>query len=125
MQKAVRIEDAQLLHLANRAKTDHTIAGILQKKSSDAVKWKQRWFALYQNLLFYFENDCSPRPVGCIFLEGCYSERLVTPRSSREEKQVSLFVAAAFSLSRPLSGLLPIRMHAVTANWPELIQMDP
>ena len=96
MQKAVRIEDAQLLHLANRAKTDHTIAGILQKKSSDAVKWKQRWFALYQNLLFYFENDCSPRPVGCIFLEGCYSERLVTPRSSREEKQVSLFVAAVF-----------------------------
>ncbi|XP_033633758.1 ras-specific guanine nucleotide-releasing factor 2-like isoform X1 [Asterias rubens] len=87
MQKAVRYEESQLLQLATRAKTDHMIAGTLQKKSSDTVKWKQRFFALYQNLLFYFESDTSQRPVGWIFLEGCYCERLASTRNSKEENK--------------------------------------
>ncbi|XP_038072295.1 ras-specific guanine nucleotide-releasing factor 2-like [Patiria miniata] len=87
MQKAVRYEETQLLHLATRAKTDHMIAGNLQKKSSDTVKWKQRFFALYQNLLFYFESDTSQRPLGWIFLEGCYCERLPSTRNSKEENK--------------------------------------
>lgn len=90
MQKAIRLDDSQLLMLAGRAKTDFTIAGNLQKKSSDTGKWKQRWCALYENLLFYFENETTSRPLGLIFVEGCYSEHIVTPRSSvKDEKQVS------------------------------------
>ncbi|XP_041465330.1 ras-specific guanine nucleotide-releasing factor 2-like isoform X3 [Lytechinus variegatus] len=92
MQKAIRLDDSQLLMLAGRAKTDFTIAGNLQKKSSDTGKWKQRWCALYENLLFYFENETTSRPLGLIFVEGCYSEHIVTPRSSvKEEKQYWYF----------------------------------
>ncbi|XP_072167414.1 ras-specific guanine nucleotide-releasing factor 1-like [Diadema setosum] len=92
MQKGVRLDDCQLLLLASRARTDFTIAGNLQKKSSDMSKWKQRWFALYQNLLFYFENETASRPLGLIFVEGCYTEHIVTPRSSvKDEKQFWYF----------------------------------
>ncbi len=56
MQKAVRYEESQLLQLATRAKTDHMIAGTLQKKSSDTVKWKQRFFALFFHI--FLKVDC-------------------------------------------------------------------
>lgn len=34
-----------------------------------------------QNLLFYYDSDTSTRPLGLIFLEGCYCERLVAAPS--------------------------------------------
>lgn len=51
------------------------------KRTSDSNKWQLRWFVLYQNLLFYYENEASTRPSGAIFLEGCYCERLIQPGS--------------------------------------------
>lgn len=88
MQKGVRVDEGQLLLLGTRARTDHSIAGNLYKKSSDNVKWKQRWFTLYQNLLFFYENDSTLKPLGVILLEGCYSERQAPPKL-KEDKQVS------------------------------------
>eukprot|EP00095_Tigriopus_kingsejongensis_P007206 maker-scaffold192_size271026-snap-gene-1.25 protein:Tk07206 transcript:maker-scaffold192_size271026-snap-gene-1.25-mRNA-1 annotation:"ras-specific guanine nucleotide-releasing factor 1-like" len=32
-----------------------------------------------KNLLFYYDNETANRPVGVIFLEGCYCERLLNP----------------------------------------------
>ncbi|XP_071844358.1 ras-specific guanine nucleotide-releasing factor 2-like [Apostichopus japonicus] len=91
MQKGVRVDEGQLLLLGTRARTDHSIAGNLYKKSSDNVKWKQRWFTLYQNLLFFYENDSTLKPLGVILLEGCYSERQAPPKL-KEDKQYWHFV---------------------------------
>lgn len=34
-----------------------------------------------QNLLFYYDSETSTRPLGLIFLEGCYCERLISAPS--------------------------------------------
>ncbi|CAL1269973.1 unnamed protein product [Larinioides sclopetarius] len=75
----MRFNEIQLLHLAEKALHDNCKRGYLFKRTSDTNKWQLRWFVLYQNLLFYYENDQSTRPSGAIFLEGCYCERLITP----------------------------------------------
>lgn len=93
MQKGIRINETQLLYLANKARHENTHCGYLHKKSSDTGKWQLRWFALYQNLLFYYENDTTPKPSGVALLEGCYCERLVTPAPSKgkeNEKQMQV-----------------------------------
>lgn len=33
---------------------------------------------VYQNMLFYYEAENSPKPSGVVCLEGCYCERLIT-----------------------------------------------
>ena len=91
MQKGIRINEAQLLYLAQKARAENTQNGYLLKKSADTGKWQLRWFALYQNLLFYYENENTPKPSGVALLEGCYCEKLVTPanvRGKETEKQV-------------------------------------
>ena len=79
MQKTVRINESQLLLLSAKARVENTLSGMLWKRSADTGKWQQRWFALYQNMLFYYENEACPRPSGVALLEGCYCERTVTP----------------------------------------------
>ena len=44
----VRINDGQLLGLAEKARYDSRRAGYLYKRCSDSSKWLQRWFRLYQ-----------------------------------------------------------------------------
>ncbi|KAF2363510.1 Dbl (DH) domain [Trinorchestia longiramus] len=95
MQRSIRINENQVIMLWEKARNDHTYnnSGYLHKRSSDSNRWQQRWFLLYQNLLFYAENEKSVKPSGVILLEGCYCERLITsgiPSSNRgkdEEKQ--------------------------------------
>ena len=79
MQKAVRVNEGQLLYLAMKAKQQNATSGYLYKKSADTGKWQLRWFVLYQNMLFYYENDSAVRPSGICLLEGCYCERVVLP----------------------------------------------
>ncbi|XP_055314318.1 ras-specific guanine nucleotide-releasing factor 2-like isoform X3 [Sitodiplosis mosellana] len=79
MQRSVRVQDNQIIHLADRAQYDHSMHGHLQKRTSDCNRWQTRWFLLYQNLLFYYDNENSSKPSGIIFLEGSYCERLTTP----------------------------------------------
>ena len=38
-----------------------------------------------QNLLFYYEMEHSARPIGVIFLEGCYCERLLNPPGAKDD----------------------------------------
>ncbi|XP_013403416.1 ras-specific guanine nucleotide-releasing factor 1 [Lingula anatina] len=91
MQKAIRVNENQLLYLANKARIENSISGYLNKKSGESAKWQLRWFSLYQNLLFYYENDSTTRPSGIAFLEGCYCERILTPNSVKGEKQLYSF----------------------------------
>lgn len=48
MQRSIRINDSQILMLAEKARFDHVLAGYLHKKSSGAAKWTRRYFILFQ-----------------------------------------------------------------------------
>ncbi|ELW70687.1 Ras-specific guanine nucleotide-releasing factor 1 [Tupaia chinensis] len=92
MQKGIRLNDGHVASLGLLARKDGTRKGYLSKRSSDNTKWQTKWFALLQNLLFYFENDSSSRPSGLYLLEGCVCDRAPSPKpalSAREplEKQ--------------------------------------
>uniref|UniRef100_A0A8C9NLT1 Ras protein specific guanine nucleotide releasing factor 1 n=1 Tax=Serinus canaria TaxID=9135 RepID=A0A8C9NLT1_SERCA len=54
--------------------------GYLSKRSADNTKWHTKWFALLQNMLFYFETDSSSRPSGLYLLEGCVCDRAPSPK---------------------------------------------
>ena len=34
---------------------------------------------LFQNLLLYYDSEHSSKPIGVIFLEGCFCERVLNP----------------------------------------------
>ncbi|XP_052831997.1 ras-specific guanine nucleotide-releasing factor 2 isoform X2 [Octopus bimaculoides] len=89
MQKAIRFNESQILYLAQKARQENTLCGYLYKKSSDTGKWQLRWFILYQNFLFYYENDSASRPSGVALLEGSYCDRAVvtTSNKTKDEKQ--------------------------------------
>jgi hypothetical protein len=46
-------------------------------------------YALFQNLLFYYDSEACNRPSGVVLLEGCYCERLITPTTSLKNKDLS------------------------------------
>ncbi|XP_026565109.1 ras-specific guanine nucleotide-releasing factor 1 isoform X2 [Pseudonaja textilis] len=80
MQKALRLNDGHAVYLGLLAKKDGARRGYLSKRSSDNTKWHPKWFALLQNMLFYFENDSSSRPAGLYLLEGCLCDRAPSPK---------------------------------------------
>ena len=109
MQKGIRINESQLLYLASKGRAENTVSGYLHKKSNDTGKWQLRWFSLYQNLLFYYENDQAQRPSGVALLEGCYCERQVTPTDKNKDgsKQVGIYLyicIVSFILCVKLTG---------------------
>ncbi|KAK1160886.1 ras-specific guanine nucleotide-releasing factor 1 [Acipenser oxyrinchus oxyrinchus] len=87
MQKGIRLNDGHVTYLGLLAKKDGTRRGYLSKKSSDNTKWHTKWFALLQNMLFYFENDSSSRPAGLYLLEGCACDRAPSPKPSLSAKE--------------------------------------
>lgn len=118
MQKGIRLNDGHVTYLGLLAKKDGTRRGCLSKKSSDNTKWHTKWFALLQNMLFYFENESSSRPSGLYLLEGCICDRAPSPKpslSAKEclEKQVwrACVRAHTQALSLSLSALLFFRLH--------------
>ncbi|XP_011501193.1 PREDICTED: ras-specific guanine nucleotide-releasing factor 2-like [Ceratosolen solmsi marchali] len=74
--------------LSEKAHYDHSLAGYLHKRTADLTKWQLRWFVLYQNILFYYDNDSCSRPSGVILLEGCYCNRLITVKGRDSDKQI-------------------------------------
>uniref|UniRef100_A0A8D0P5P5 Ras protein specific guanine nucleotide releasing factor 2 n=1 Tax=Sus scrofa TaxID=9823 RepID=A0A8D0P5P5_PIG len=79
MQKSVRYNEGHALYLAFLARKEGTKRGFLSKKAAEASRWHEKWFALYQNVLFYFEGEQSGRPAGMYLLEGCSCERALAP----------------------------------------------
>ncbi|MEE6458707.1 hypothetical protein FKM82_000394 [Ascaphus truei] len=79
MQKSVRCNEGHALYLAHVARKEGTKRGSLSKKAAEASRWHDKWFALYQNVLFYFETEHSGRPSGMYMLEGCSCERVPPP----------------------------------------------
>ncbi|XP_074787334.1 ras-specific guanine nucleotide-releasing factor 2 isoform X4 [Athene noctua] len=80
MQKSVRYNEGHALYLALLARKEGTKRGYLSKKTAETNRWHEKWFALYQNVLFYFEGEQSSRPAGMYMLEGCNCERVPAPK---------------------------------------------
>ncbi|XP_069768080.1 ras-specific guanine nucleotide-releasing factor 1 isoform X5 [Narcine bancroftii] len=87
MQKGLRLNDGHLSYLGLLAKKDGSRKGYLSKRSSDNTKWHNKWFALLQNMLFYFENDSASKASGLYLLEGCVCERALSPKPSLSAKE--------------------------------------
>uniref|UniRef100_A0A672MUN6 Ras protein-specific guanine nucleotide-releasing factor 2a n=1 Tax=Sinocyclocheilus grahami TaxID=75366 RepID=A0A672MUN6_SINGR len=82
MQKSVRYNEGHALYLSVIARKEGTKRGYLSKKTTENSKWHEKFFALYQNVLFYFDTDQSARPSGIYLLEGCTCERVPAPKVS-------------------------------------------
>lgn len=98
MQKSVRYNEGHALFLSAVARKEGTKRGYLSKKTTENSRWHEKFFALYQNILFYFENEQSARPAGIYLLEGCTCERAPAPKMSNMvrdalEKQVRVNTA--------------------------------
>ncbi|XP_035996525.1 ras-specific guanine nucleotide-releasing factor 2 isoform X5 [Fundulus heteroclitus] len=87
MQKSVRYNEGHALYLSVAARKEGTKRGYLSKKTTENSRWTEKYFALYQNVLFYFENDQSARPSGIYLLEGCTCERAPAPKVSAVSKE--------------------------------------
>ncbi|XP_017883242.1 ras-specific guanine nucleotide-releasing factor 2-like isoform X2 [Ceratina calcarata] len=93
MQRTVRVNDSQLVMMSEKAQYDHSLKGYLHKRTADSAKWQLRWFILYQNILFYYENENCTRPSGVIFLEGCYCDRLITAKGKEPDNQLCFAIS--------------------------------
>jgi len=69
----MRVDDAQLLCLSEKARTNGAFTGVLLKKSGEPriQRWQRRYCCIYRNMLFYFESERSAKPNGVVFLEHC------------------------------------------------------
>lgn len=91
-----KVNEDHLLNLAIKARLENRECGYLSRRggpdsSSSQNKWQLKWFVLYQNLLFYYENVNSSKPQGVYFLESCYASRSPPKNTKDGEKLVSLF----------------------------------
>lgn len=92
-----KINEDHLLNLATKARLENRECGYLSRRggqdpSSSPNKWQSKWFVLYQNLLFYYENVNSSKPQGVYFLESCYPLRSIAKNSKDGEKLVSTYL---------------------------------
>ncbi|CAF0754244.1 unnamed protein product [Brachionus calyciflorus] len=119
-----KINEAHLNTIALKARLEHRECGYLWKRSNDSNgKWQIKWFALYQNFLFYYETVNSTKPLGLIILESCYCNRIVTNTKNTKEGEIKLF---CFSLSYSKDGKNPMEFGAETEEeciqWMEAIK---
>ncbi|CAL8278331.1 unnamed protein product [Merluccius merluccius] len=82
MQKSVRYNEGHALYLSAAARKAGAKRGVLSRRSAESGRWSGKFFALYQNLLFYFHSEHSARPAGIYLLEGCTCERGPAPKDS-------------------------------------------
>ncbi|KAL6436742.1 hypothetical protein ACFW04_004875 [Cataglyphis niger] len=114
--RKIRVNDAQLVMLSEKAHYDHSLSGYLHKRTADSTKWQQRWFVLYQNLLFYYESENCSRPSGVILLEGCYCDRLITAKG-KEPDNFNKLLLQKEELEQKHLHLLQIVESEKTAKW--------
>uniref|UniRef100_A0A8D3C6B9 Ras-specific guanine nucleotide-releasing factor 2-like n=1 Tax=Scophthalmus maximus TaxID=52904 RepID=A0A8D3C6B9_SCOMX len=126
MQKSVRYNEGHALHLSVAARKEGTKRGVLSKKTTENSRWAEKYFALYQNVLFYFDNDQSARPSGIYLLEGCSCERAPAPkapaigREPTERQQNYFLVIFGHDGQKPLE--LRTEEESDCNEWVECIQ---
>uniref|UniRef100_A0A3Q2XHU0 Ras protein-specific guanine nucleotide-releasing factor 2b n=1 Tax=Hippocampus comes TaxID=109280 RepID=A0A3Q2XHU0_HIPCM len=125
MQKSVRYNEGHALFLSAVARKEGTKRGFLSKKTAENSRWHDKFFALYQNVLFYFDNEQSARPAGIYLLEGCTCERAPAPKMSTTgkealEKQHYFLVVFGHDGQKPLE--LRAEEEVECDQWVEAIQ---
>ncbi|TMS03309.1 Ras-specific guanine nucleotide-releasing factor 2 [Larimichthys crocea] len=125
MQKSVRYNEGHALFLSVVARKEGTKRGYLSKKTAENSRWHEKFFALYQNVLFYFENEQSARPAGIYLLEGCTCERAPAPKMSTTgkealEKQHYFLLVFGHDGQKPLE--LRTEEESECDEWVEAIQ---
>ncbi|XP_017267886.1 ras-specific guanine nucleotide-releasing factor 2 isoform X2 [Kryptolebias marmoratus] len=125
MQKSVRYNEGHALFLSAVARKEGTKRGYLCKKTAENSRWHEKFFALYQNILFYFENEQSARPAGIYLLEGCTCERAPAPKMSTTgkealEKQHYFLIVFGHDGQKPLE--LRTDEESECDEWVEAIQ---
>jgi len=96
MQKSVRYNEGHALYLSAVARREGSKRGVLSKRSAESHgRWSDRYFALYQNLLFYYEGEQSARPAGIYLLEGCACHRCPAPKASSSSSSSASSSSAA------------------------------
>ncbi|XP_068167939.1 ras-specific guanine nucleotide-releasing factor 2 isoform X2 [Antennarius striatus] len=125
MQKSVRYNEGHALFLSVVARKEGTKRGYLSKKTAENSRWHDKFFALYQNVLFYFENEQSARPAGIYLLEGCTCERAPAPKTSntgREalDKQHYFLIVFGHDGQKPLE--LRTDEESECDEWVDVIQ---
>ncbi|XP_029941217.1 ras-specific guanine nucleotide-releasing factor 2 isoform X5 [Salarias fasciatus] len=126
MQKSVRYNEGHALYLSGVARKEGTKRGFLSKKTTENSRWAEKYFALYQNVLFYFENEQSTRPSGIYLLEGCTCERAPAPKVSAvskepmEKQQHYFLVVFGHDGQKPLE--LRTEEESDCNEWVEFIQ---
>ncbi|XP_065455201.1 ras-specific guanine nucleotide-releasing factor 2 isoform X6 [Chrysemys picta bellii] len=113
MQKSVRYNEGHALYLALLARKEGTKRGYLSKKTTETSRWHEKWFALYQNVLFYFESEQSARPAGMYMLEGCNCERAPAPKgaSAGSAKDTALDKQYFFTVVFGHEGQKPLELR--------------
>ncbi|XP_071775244.1 ras-specific guanine nucleotide-releasing factor 2 [Centroberyx gerrardi] len=125
MQKSVRYNEGHALFLSVVARKEGTKRGYLSKKTAENSRWHEKFFALYQNVLFYFENEQSARPAGIYLLEGCTCERSPAPKMSTTgkealEKQHYFLIVFGHDGQKPLE--LRTEEESECDEWVDVIQ---
>ncbi|KAB5528459.1 hypothetical protein PHYPO_G00140440 [Pangasianodon hypophthalmus] len=125
MQKSVRYNEGHALYLSVVARKEGTKRGYLSKKTTENSKWHEKFFALYQNVLFYFDSEQSARPSGIYLLEGCTCERVPAPKVSTGgketlEKQHYFLIVFGHDGQKPLE--LRAEEETECDEWVETIQ---
>ena len=86
--------EAHLNTIALKARLDNRECGYLWKRSTETSgasgKWQNKWYALYQNFLVYYENVNSTKPLGLIILESCYCNRILANVKNTKEGEIKL-----------------------------------
>ncbi|XP_072923404.1 ras-specific guanine nucleotide-releasing factor 2 isoform X2 [Hemitrygon akajei] len=125
MQKSIRYNEGHAVYLALIARKEGTKRGYLSKRTSENNKWHDKWFALYQNVLVYFEHEQSSRPSGIYLIEGCTCERVASPKpptmgKETPEKQHYFTINFGHEGNKPLE--LRIEEEADCETWVDAIQ---
>ncbi|XP_078480048.1 LOW QUALITY PROTEIN: ras-specific guanine nucleotide-releasing factor 2-like, partial [Lampetra planeri] len=126
MQKSVRYNEGHALYLSAVARKEGTKRGFLSKKTAENSRWAEKFFALHQNVLFYFEHEHSARPSGIYLLEGCTCERAPAPKVSAvnreplEKQQHYFLVIFGHDGQKPLE--LRTEEESDCNEWVEFIQ---
>ncbi|XP_046717018.1 ras-specific guanine nucleotide-releasing factor 2 isoform X3 [Silurus meridionalis] len=126
MQKSVRYNEGHALYLSVIARKEGIKRGYLNKKTTENSRWNEKYFALHQNILFYFENEQSTRPTGIYLLEGSTCERVSAPkvssisRDNPDKQQHYFLVIFGHDGQKPLE--LRAEEDTDCTEWVEAIQ---
>lgn len=85
------LNEAHLNSIASKARLHNRECGYLWRRSDTTSKWLgTKWYALYQNLLFGYENVNSTKASCVILLESAYCQRIISNVKNTKEGDIKL-----------------------------------